>query len=304
MRPPIVRRSSGAPSRGQTAPRSPGLLEVARVRSAPLAQLVERRPRWRCSRRTSAGVQRPRRPGRVEPARHSVSSVSRLPRPARRGWSISRAFSGASLPAQDAAELGGGDRGGVGAEAVLVGVELDPAEAARVADAQSGPPSAKRSGEAVPAGSSRSRGVLELRRWRRRRRPEQPPVMPKRRPSVGPSSLVSSSSSLPRRPAATNVRAHERVGQPTWARQPALEVPGVGGVDRGDARARPTARRGAGGTARPRGARARRSRTAQRAATRSSAWRKSATRSSACSRPDRHADGARADAVGGQLLGQ
>ena len=60
----------------------------------------------------------------------------RLPTPASRRWSMSRAFSATALPAERAAELGRGDAQGVGAEGGLVGVELDAAEQARVAHHQ------------------------------------------------------------------------------------------------------------------------------------------------------------------------
>ena len=95
MRPPIVRRCSGAPSRGQVAPRTratwrspvwlpPRLVSRRIVRRSVAVQT--RRPR-------RAASERPGRAG-SSPARHRISSASRLPIPATWLWSSSHALSG------------------------------------------------------------------------------------------------------------------------------------------------------------------------------------------------------------------
>ena len=68
MRPPIVRRSSGTPSRGQLAPRCAGDLEVARVAAAPAGSARRSWPRGGDGGAgPPAGRQGPARTGRVDP---------------------------------------------------------------------------------------------------------------------------------------------------------------------------------------------------------------------------------------------
>ena len=133
MRPPMVRRSSGVPSRGHTAPRLAG---------APAGRPCGCRPGPRAAasvRRRSGGAGSPRRRPGVpaaragsSPARHRISSASRLPMPATRRWSSSTALTGALTPASAGGQLPAGDRERVGPERGLVGPELDAAQPAGV----------------------------------------------------------------------------------------------------------------------------------------------------------------------------
>ena len=100
----------------------------------------------RCEPRLLAGVEVSAGRAGSMPARQSASSTSRLPSPAIRAWSISTAFTGARLRRHDRARAARSvsvER--VDAEPVLVGVELDRTEPARVAQRRARPPSAKRS---------------------------------------------------------------------------------------------------------------------------------------------------------------
>ena len=103
--------------------RSAASIRIARCEPSPIV-VVERRPR-------SA-------PGR-SPARHSASSTSRLPSPAIRAWFISTAFTGALLRATTASSCSNVSVERVGAEPGLVGVELDRAEPARIAQVHRAP---------------------------------------------------------------------------------------------------------------------------------------------------------------------
>ena len=138
-------RSCGRRPFGARARRRPS--GSGRPEPAPPAGGRDANRRRRADRRPFAGdggaaacVRRARvsprdEPGRG-PARHSTSSTSRLPSPATRCWSMSRAFSGAVLRSSAAASCAGVIDAGVDAEAGLVRVQLDAAEPARVVDAQ------------------------------------------------------------------------------------------------------------------------------------------------------------------------
>ena len=80
----------------------------------------------------------------------------RLPTPARRCWSMSRALRATALCSRARRSSAGGDREGVGPEHRLVGVELHPTEQAGVADHH---PTAvgEDDGEPVPRRSRRAR---------------------------------------------------------------------------------------------------------------------------------------------------
>ena len=85
-----------------------------------------------CNMRSSSSFKGVRRPG-SNPARHRISSANKLPMPATRSWSISRALSGAegadragSSPAQPAIRPGADER--VRTEAGLVRGELERTE--------------------------------------------------------------------------------------------------------------------------------------------------------------------------------
>ena len=210
MRPPIVRRSSGAPSRGHVAPRtratwrSPVWLPPRSVSSARSC-----RPRWRWRRRTSVGVERCGRAGRGRgPARQRISSASRLPTPATRLWSSSQALSG--RPAGGQARRGarrprrrarrcraGPSAGSSSTPPSRRGIDHLAGRRRRRSAGRTAP----RPGRSRPLEySSRSIGPVPSTSSR--------PVIPKRRPSVGPS--VSSSSSLPMRRVPVTVRAAQR----------------------------------------------------------------------------------------------
>ena len=127
-----VRRRSAPPSRGHGA--SSVARHVAGVRSAAPA---ERRAAScgspgaaRAARRRRS---RPRRARDRSPARHSASSTSRLPRPAIRAWSINTALTGAVRVPSAWSSCLQRERERVGTEPRLVGIELDRAEPARVA---------------------------------------------------------------------------------------------------------------------------------------------------------------------------
>ena len=149
MRPPTVRRSRVAPSFGQGAPgsrcdvRSPVCEPPRRPRMRSVSRIA------RCSRRVSSASRvLAVRVGSI-PARHSASSHSRLPSPA-----IARLVHEHRLDRRLAlrahrAELGERQRERVGAEAVLVGIELDRAEAPRIAQVHA-PAVGERQAEAVP----------------------------------------------------------------------------------------------------------------------------------------------------------
>ena len=72
------------------------------------------------------------------PARQSVSSTSRLPEPGQRGTGPAAGLQRGPGPGQARGQLPGGDGARLGSEPAGVGVELQAAEAAGVADAQLG----------------------------------------------------------------------------------------------------------------------------------------------------------------------
>ncbi len=202
----VRRRQRRAVLRAHAAPVA-GLLQVTGVGATPVATSGPGPARmWRWRRRISSSSRlRASRSG-SSPARQRISSVSRLPRPAIRCWSMSRALSGAVLDAQRRPQLAQGEGERVGAERLLVGVQdaRRPGDAGPACGGGRRPRSRGRSGP-TPArpGCCRRSG----RRARRRGRPRSRPVMPKRRPSTGPSPpSVSSRSSFPRRRAAVSVR--------------------------------------------------------------------------------------------------
>ena len=86
-------------------------------------------------------------------------------------WSMITAFTGARLRASDGAQLRAGSSvEGVGAETILVGIELDRAEPARVAHEHRATVG-ERHPEAVPRGIGLVAGVATAGRRRPRRRP-------------------------------------------------------------------------------------------------------------------------------------
>ncbi len=94
------------------------------------------RPRCRCSRRTSLAERESAGRSGESPARHSNSSAIRLPMPATRDWSSSRAFKGTLEPRSAAASA---DRLMVAASGPSPGhvrIEHHAAQAPRIADHQ------------------------------------------------------------------------------------------------------------------------------------------------------------------------
>ena len=206
MRPPTVRRSSGAPSRGQCTPgpradvRSPVCEPPRRPRMRSVSRIA------RCKRLTLVVVERRRRhgPDRCRPAR---GPRRRAGCRARRcgDWSMSTALTGAGCGAERvrrAARSVSVER--VGTEAVLVGIELDRAEPARIAQHEVAAVGEVHA-EAVPlrdrAGCSRRRSGSPAASSSTSTRP----LIPRCTPSadIGIAS-VSSRICLPRRRAAAN----------------------------------------------------------------------------------------------------
>ena len=88
-----------APSRRGAARTIVALLhQVAHVRAAPTAQLAQRGPELLVQAPEFLVVSGVRRPG-ARSARQRISSANRLPTPAKRSWSMRRAFSGATVAA-------------------------------------------------------------------------------------------------------------------------------------------------------------------------------------------------------------
>ena len=209
MRPPTVRRSSGAPSLGQVLPRtrarcrSPVWEPPRRVSSA----MVDRR--WRCSRRSSLGSRSDAGRAGSSPARHSISSTSRLPMPAMWSWSSRRALSGALLRAEHRLQPRRRDRRGLEAEARLVRVELDRA-AAGAGPACAGRRRRRSAGRSGPTSVRCGRGRTRAARSGRCRRPAAARSCRSagraHRPARPWSSTTSSSRRLPIRRAAENER--------------------------------------------------------------------------------------------------
>ena len=209
VRPPTTSRSSSAPSSGQSPPslrssmRSP-MCEPPRRASW---RSVARSERW--SSPSSSSVSGVRRPG-ARPARQRISSASRLPTPARRSWSMSRALRGAAVPSRPgpigerAAQLAQRGRHGVGPEPVLVGCDLERAEAPRVVH-QEIPPVFEGDAGPHPLLVEDTRAVAQAVQGLVARRPPGRPSCRNARPAVGPPS-VSSNSSFPRRRAEVKER--------------------------------------------------------------------------------------------------
>ena len=89
--------ASSAPSLGQRPPRTRATCRRPRCEPPPASRSSTVRRSWRWSRLRSAGSSEPAGRAGSRPARQSTSSTRRLPSPATRCWSISRAFSGAAL---------------------------------------------------------------------------------------------------------------------------------------------------------------------------------------------------------------
>ena len=228
MRPPIVRRSSGAPSRGQVAPRtratcrSPVWLPPRSVRSSivrPEVPVEAPDLGW-------GRASRPDAPGRCRPATASRRRAGCRRRPRGSG----RAARPSAAPARRQAARGAGpaDREGVGPEVVTRRGRAPRRPAA------GGRPSAGRRRRRSPRREPDPRRVVpaELEYSSRsigaRPSTSSRPVMPKRSPRVGPS--VSSEQQLADAPGAGDRRA--RAARPQRAGGgAALEVPGVGRVD-------------------------------------------------------------------------
>ena len=237
------------------------LAHVAGVAAAPGAQVGQHLADGGVEGATrSSGDSPPAGRAGSRPARHRISSASRLPIPATRAWSSSRALSGAVLAPRAGVELGRRQRQRVGAEPRLVGVERHAAEPPGVAQAQLGAVGEAQR-EAVPARLVAAARVLQPLDRRgpvdqqaaghAEAQPEPEPVgvRPARRPSSR-----SRTSSLPRRRAAATVRPASAAT--TSAGSAALDEPRVGGVGTRDRCARRPPPPG-GGTSRPPAARAR-----------------------------------------------
>ena len=230
MRPPIVRRCSGAPSRGQVAPRT-----RATWRSPvwlPPRSVSRRivRPRWRWSARhlvrgrgsAPGGRGRARRAtGSRRPAGCRSPAIAALVEQPRlqRGPAGRQARRGAGARGRRARRRRGG----------LVGVELHAAEPPGVDHRAGRPPPAKPQREPHPGRLVAAARVLEP-LDRARPSTSSRPVIPKRRPSVGPS--VSSSSSLPMRRVPVTVRPVQRAPAALAAVVPPLRYQASGASTR------------------------------------------------------------------------
>ena len=149
----MVRRSSGAPSRGQWPPRwrSTCRSPVCEPPRRSSVAMVERRRRRR-RRSSSRSRSRPAGPGRAGPPQRLVDEQV-----ADAGDAVLVEQPGLQrrpAAAQRLDDLADRDRPGVGTEPRQVRVELDPAEAPRVGHPQP-PPSAKRSAKRSHVGWSR-----------------------------------------------------------------------------------------------------------------------------------------------------
>ncbi len=212
-----VRRCSAAPSRADT-PR-------------PGARATWRSPVWLPPRSVSSGHRGDDRLGQPvtassgsspavragsRPARHSVSSTSRFPRPAIRRWSSRRAFSAvrepSSAPASSAAvtEAASGPSRPCPGRAPGRPGDGDPRMRTSV-------PSVEGEDEAVPSPDRRRVPPYSSRAMSAPPSTSSRPVIPKRRPMVGPS--VPSSSSLPIRSVALDGQAAELGAPPRPGRR-------------------------------------------------------------------------------------
>ena len=227
MRPPTWRRSSGAPSIGADRAGKPGRHVVAGVRAAPLPQHPQGGPD-RCVEASDLVVaQRVRGPGRIDacPPERLVGEQIAEAGDARLVHQHGLHRRGAS--GDHRREVGTGERHGIGTEAVLVGIELHRAEAARVtqverpAVGEAQPEPTPRRLVAVAAYSSGSPAASPSMRMR--------PLIPRCSPSTGPPSLVSTSSSFPRRRASRSTRPGRALRTAGGVR-PRLRKPRVGRV--------------------------------------------------------------------------
>ena len=226
MRPPTVRRRSGAPSFGQCAPGLALRGEVAGVRAAAAAEDAQRvadravqPPRvvvGRACRRRRAGSM---------PARHSTSSHSRLPRPAIRDWSMITALIGARLLADDRAQLGEGRASNASGPRRSSSGSSSTAPSRRGSRRNRLPPSANAQPEAVPRATPAGCSRRAAGRRRLRRRPARGRSC--RDAGRAPRPLdVSTSMSLPRRRACTSA-VPATPARTARRREPALEEPRV-----------------------------------------------------------------------------
>ena len=158
MRPPMVRRSSGAPSRGQCrpGPRADVRSPVCEPPRLPRMRSVSRIAR--CKRLTSSSPRSWAARAGSMPARQRTSSHSRLPRPAIARLVHDHRLHRRPAPGGDGAQLRQGEVEGVGTETVLVGIELDRAEPARIAQEHRAAVG-ERHPEAVPRGIGLVAGV-------------------------------------------------------------------------------------------------------------------------------------------------
>jgi len=164
VRPPTVRRSMGAPSRGQQLPgrRTSMWSPVCEPPRRPSVRSVVEIARA-SFRRSSASRLAADRAG-SSPARNSASSVSRLPSPARKpgdpGLVHQHRLDRSTRAGEHGLEVAQPQRERVDAEAILVGIELDGAEPAGIAQVQ-GSSVGEAQTEAAPLGVVTVRGVQE-----------------------------------------------------------------------------------------------------------------------------------------------
>ena len=205
----------------------PGLgLQVTGVGPAPVQQLVHRARMPACRRRTSVGSSDPAGRGRVDAGPPQDLVGEQVAHAGHRAWSISRAFTGAALRRAPAASCRPWSRPAASTpRRRLVGVELDPAEPARVPHPQVAAV-VEPHDEAVPG---RRRSALPSTRAVRSRRCRRPAAGRSSRsagPSVGPD--VSRSRSFPMRRASTSACPPARRAAADRRGESPLQEPGVG----------------------------------------------------------------------------
>ena len=160
MRPPMVRRSSGAPSRGQCSPgpradvRSP----VCEPPRFPRMRSVSRMAR--CKRLTSSSPRSWRGTGRIDAGPPEGLVAQQVAEAGDARLVHDHRLHRRPAPGGDGAQLRQGEVEGVGTETVLVGIELDRAEPARIADEHRATVG-ERHPEAVPRGIGLVAGVAK-----------------------------------------------------------------------------------------------------------------------------------------------
>ena len=224
---------AAAPSRGQSAAPTPGLLQVARVRAAPLPQLVEGAPEVPVEPPDLGRRQRPRRPGGIEPGPPQQLVGEQVARGRRGGPGPSAGPSAARRsPARMRPSWAAPTDAASGPRRSSSGSSSTPTEAPGIAQAQ-GAAAVEVDDEALPRRVLAVARRTGARRWRRRRRARARPVMPKRRPRVGPVVARVEQEQLAPSPVGHERPADQRVDD-LAAVEPALQEPRVGGVDGDD----------------------------------------------------------------------